>query len=97
MVFLNQRNIPLEKHKKNSDFCLILLYLFLVFKWFLQKMLGYRLGTVNDLYWGFTLVFNIFEQRVDIFFLFDNKHKNSEICGFIQYVTFMTHTFSNNE
>ena len=39
-----------------SDFSIFIFYLWFL-KWFLQEMLSYRLGTVNDFHWGFKPVF----------------------------------------
>jgi len=41
-------------------------------EWFLQEMLSYRLGTVNNLHWGFKPVYhfyNAWKQRLTTYIL----------------------------
>jgi len=52
----SRRNI--RSDKKNTIFCVFRNFLFCFFyfiflKLFIQEILSYRLGTVNDFYWGF--------------------------------------------
>jgi len=61
---------------------LFFMFNFQLFKGLLQKMLNYRLGTVNEKHWGFKPVFRCSKPHTFTTFSGEEKEKN---CPFIVF------------
>jgi len=70
----NQRNRHLDKKLILGVVRIFFLYFL---KWFLQEMLSYRLGTVNDFHWGFKPILIYSKPRTFSTFL---EKKKKKIC-----------------
>jgi len=78
---IQRRNI----HKEITIFCVFRIFLFFIFnfqllKGLLQKMLNYRLGTVNEKHWGFKKVFRC--SKPYTFSTFSGEEKEMSIRSF---------------
>ena len=69
-----------NRHKENNYFLFFFDFLFLIFnfqliKGLLQKMLNYRIGTVNEKHWGFKQVFRCSKPHTFSTFKFNSQQE----------------------
>ena len=74
-----------NRHYEITIFCVFRIFLFFIFnfqllKGLLQKMLNYRLGTVNEKHWGFKPVFRC--SKPHTFSTFFGEEKERKKCPF---------------
>ena len=89
----NTQNTKTQQTFKINYFCVFQIFIYLWFlKWFLQKMLSYRLGTVNDFHWKFKPV-SIYSKPHTFSTLFEEEKEKK--CAFTLLSGYLEHEQSD--